>query len=374
VPTSLPRSCDTLIIGGGVVGLSLAYELSRRGATAVVVDRQAPGREASWAGAGILPPGSWYDDRPGVAELASLSAKLNGLWARDLAHQTGIDNEFRITGALYVADSEPQLARLTRKFEAWSRLGIETTRLTGEQVPDFEAQLDATDSVATFYVPGEGQIDNRLHLAALLGACQARDVVVVSPAEVVSLKQANDRVGEVVTSAGSIHVGRVVLTAGAWSGGLGELFGVRLAVRPMRGQMIDFGPLHPALLNGNIHCADRYVVPRRDGRLIVGSTVDDVGFNRDTVSEQLVDLAGFARRLLPALVKVPVSNAWSGLRPASGDGLPYIGAVPHLQNAFVATGHFRAGLQLASGTASALADVMTDETPAIDLQPFRIDR
>ncbi len=354
--------------------MSLAYELSRRGMAAVVVDRQQPGLEASWAGAGILPPGSWYDDHPALAALAALSDRLNVRWSVELAERTGIDNAFRLTGAVHLAETDDQLERLSRKFAAWDQLGIATRRIATNQLYQFEPGIDGARAAAAFYVPGEAQIDNRLHLQALVHACRAAGVAVTHPAEVLSLDAAATRPTRVQTSAGTIEASRVVLAAGAWSGGLGELFGLRLAVKPLRGQMIEFAPLPVGMLRGNVHCGDKYLVPRRDGRLIVGSTVDDVGFDKSTVGNQLAALEVFARELVPGLRDVPLGGGWAGLRPASADGLPYVGRVPGVHNAFVATAHFRAGLQFASGTAVALADLMTGETPAIDLQPLRVDR
>lgn len=299
VPTNLPATCDTLVIGAGVVGLSLAYELSRRGGQVVVVDRQPPGREASWAGAGILPPGSWYDDHPALAALARVSTPLNARWSQALADQTGIDNQYRITGAIHLAQSDAESDRLTAKFATWSSLDIESRRLTRGELQQHEPALDAA-TAAAYYVPGEGQVNNRLHLEALAKACKAAGVRLVYPAEVTAVDRTTARIAKVWTSAGSIDAQRVVLAAGAWSGTLAGQLGFTLAVKPLRGQMLNFGPLPTSVLNGNVHSADRYVVPRSDGRLIVGSTVDDVGFNRDTVPAQLAELAAFARRLLPS--------------------------------------------------------------------------
>jgi glycine oxidase len=155
---------------------------------------------------------------------------------------------------------------------------------------------------------------------------------------------------------------------------LGETAEIALKIRPIRGQMLSFRPRAKPLLRGIVHRGDRYVVSRRDGRLIVGSTVEDVGFEKRNTPEAMSELEQFARDLLPALADEPVMERWSGLRPASGDGLPYIGPVPGVHNAYVAAGHYRAGLQLASGTAVALVDLMMGEAPPLDLSPFRLDR
>ncbi len=372
--STLPTTCDTLIVGGGVVGLSIAYELSRRGVKAVVVDRQAPGREASWAGAGILPPGSWFNDHPALETLAAVSRRLDVGWSSELLAETDIDNHLRQVGGLHLAADADDLECIRRTFGRWAQLGIPTHEVSPEEIERFEPHLCVGEAGPTFHIPGEVQIDNRQHVDALVAACLGRQVMIVEPAEVTKLHLVGRRIGEVHTTGGSTSPGQVILAVGSWSGGLGELLGIRMIVRPIRGQMLEFRPHAERLLNGHVHCGDHYMVLRPNGRLIVGSTVEDVGFDKQPTPQRLAELEAFARRMLPSLESEPVTDAWAGLRPASGDGLPYIGAVPDVENAYVATGHFRAGLQFASGTAVALADLMADQRPFVDLEPFRIDR
>lgn len=374
VTMPLPETCDTLIIGAGVVGVSLAYELAGRGTEVVLVDRQQPGLEASWAGAGLLPPGSWYDGHPALEALAALSRSLNAQWCTRLRAATGIDSEYRVGGAIHLALDSDDLARLEAKFADWRARGIETKALDPEQLAEIEPNLRAGDIVGAFHDPGEGRIHNRRHVQALVAACRQLGVTIACPAEVTAVERRGDRVSQVHTTAGSVAADRLVLAAGAWSGGLGELLGLRLAVRPLRGQMLGFFVAGGMPLGCNVHCRDRYLVPREGGELLVGSTVDDVGFDKHTVPEQLLGLEQFARALVPDLDATPVADAWAGLRPATLDGLPYLGPLPDFSNAYACTGHFRSGLQMASGTAVAMADVLAGQTPPLDLEPFRVDR
>lgn len=354
--------------------MSLAYELATRGMAVTVVDRQTPGLEASWAGAGILPPGSWYDDRPSLEALAALSGPLNVAWSKRLREQTQIDNQLSQAGALHLAESPEQAETLHAKFEHWRALGIEAYELENEDLREYAAILDVPQGAKVFHVPGESVVDNRLHLQALADGCRRLGVSIIYPAEVTSIHLSNKSIESVATTTGTTVASRVVLAAGAWSRPLAKLIDWQLRIRPMRGQMIEFETLDDKSAGVIVHSAGRYVVPRRDGRMIVGSTVEDVGFDKRTTAVELAELECFARRLSPSLQEAAVQNAWAGLRPASADGLPYIGPAPAMHNMYVSAGHFRAGLQMASGSAVALADVMTGLPPSVDLKPFRVDR
>ncbi|WP_425398515.1 glycine oxidase ThiO [Aeoliella sp.] len=373
--TTLPKSCDLLVIGGGVVGLSVAYELASRQSDIdiVVVDRQTPAQEASWAGAGILPPGSWYDDHPALEQLAAISLRLNHEWSSRLADSTGFDNQLTHIGAVHLAATPGQQERLEAKFDHWQRLDIAVKQIDLDQIRRIEPNLHIEGVLAAYHVPGEAKLDNRWHCRGLAAACKAFGVRICHPVEVRQLNRSGDRVQQVHTTAGTIEVRKIVLAAGAWSPAIAEPLDLRLSVRPMRGQMLSFGPFEKPLTWGIIHRGDQYIVPKR-GRLLVGSTVEDVGFDKSTTPDAANSLAEFAHQVMPKLQQYPIADHWAGLRPASADGLPYIGRVPGVHNAFVATGHFRSGLQMASGTAMALADLITGASPRFSLEPFRLDR
>ncbi|MCO6045330.1 glycine oxidase ThiO [Aeoliella sp. ICT_H6.2] len=372
----LPNSCEVLVIGGGVVGLSIAYELAVReaGSDIVVVDRQTPGQEASWAGAGILPPGSWYDDHPALEQLAAISGKMNAEWTQRLAETTGIDNQLTTLGALHLANTTAQHSRLSAKFSHWRTLGIRVESVELDQIDDLEPNLNTDGALAAFHVPGEASIHNRQHCQALVAACESLGVRICHPAEVQQIVRTGNHAEQVETSAGSISVGHVILAAGAWSPVVAESLDLRISVRPVRGQMLSFGPLEQLPLRGIVHRGDQYMVPRVDGRLLVGSTVEEAGFEKCTTATGTGSLEEFARQLVPELQQQAISDRWAGLRPASEDGLPYIGRVPGVHNTIVAAGHYRSGLQMASGTAAAVADLITGETPQLRLEPFRLNR
>ena len=371
----LPSSCETLIVGAGVVGLSIAYELAQRGCKEVVlVDRQPPALEASWAGAGILPPGSWYVSNPALEALAALSVRLNYAWSKQLLVESGIDDLLRTTGAVHLASTPQQFDHLKSKFAEWSLLGIETTAMEPQEVADIEPGLCVDGLLGAYLVPGEAQIDNRLHAAALVEALKRRGILIYYPHQVNALSSHSPGGVTATTTGGQIHAQRVVLTAGAWTPPLAEQLGVALEIRPIRGQMLDFEPLADLPLTRIIHQAGQYLVPRAEGRVIVGATVEEVGFDKSTDRHQIEGLAEFARRTLPALADQPIDQCWAGLRPASADDLPYIGPVPGAHNVFIAAGHYRSGLQMASGTAVMMADLLAGGSPPIDITPFSLQR
>lgn len=363
-----------------MVGLSVAYELATRARAngndiyIVVVDRQAPGLEASWAGAGILPPGSWYDDHPALEQLAAVSGRLNHEWSARLAETTGIDNQLAAVGALHLASTAAQGERLESKFDRWRTLDIDVEQVELDQIGQYEPNLHTDGIRAAYYVRGEARIDNRRHYRGLVAACEALGVQICYPAEVLRLKCTERRAEQVESTAGTIAAKQVVLAAGAWSPAVAESLGLQVSVRPVRGQMLSFGPLDLQPLRGIVHQGDQYIVSRPDGRLLVGSTVEEAGFDKSTTPDAAHALAGFARQLFTELQQHSVTDHWAGLRPASCDGLPYIGRVPAVHNTYVATGHYRSGLQMASGTAVAIADLMTGYTPRLSLEPFRLDR
>jgi len=310
--------------------------------------------------------------------LASHSARLNPEWAANLLELTGIDNEYRVCGGVYVATDANHAAQLKQKFELWKSLDIEWQAISPAELHELSRGASGwlcqqAEEFGAYYVPGEAQLRNPLHLQALTGGCERRGAVVSYPVEVQSIKKNRDGTFVVSTNAGDCSAGRVVVAAGAWSGQVAKLLEIDLPSKPVRGQMVLFGSRLESEQR-NIHLGPRYLVPRLDGRVIAGTTVEHVGFDKTTTPQAIDELVRWARQLVPSLNKVKIEKSWAGLRPASGDELPYLGSVPGVHNGFVATGFYRSGLQFASAAAVSLADLMTGQTPLIDLHPLRVDR
>jgi glycine oxidase len=368
---------DVFIIGGGVIGLSLAWELARRGSRVRIIDRGEPGREASWAGAGILPPASMSTALHPYDRLRALASSLHPQWANELRHETGIDTGYRRCGGLYLARTAGEAAALAAWAGTSREEGIDVQRVGLDELPSLEPGLalgSGPDRVRTAYlVPDEAQLRNPRHLQALLAACLARGVEVTPQVEVAQAVIERGQIAEIQTSGGPARAGRYCFTAGAWTGQLLAQLGISLNVLPIRGQMVLFRCERPPITR-IVNEGSRYLVPRDDGRLLAGSTEEEVGFDKRTTPEAIHELTDFACQLVPELAAAEVERTWAGLRPGSFDGLPYMGPLPQLANAFVAAGHFRSGLYLSPAVAVVMSQLLRGETPEIDLGPFGVGR
>jgi glycine oxidase len=364
---------DCLIVGGGVIGLSLAYELAGQGLRVRLIDAGQPGQEASWAGAGILPPACPSADDP-LEQLAALSNQLHAEWFEQLRESTQIDTGYRRTGAVYLARD----SAAARQLESYAALAgarnIAAQRLSYDALLHVEPNLRPTGALeAAYLVPDECQIRNPRHLKALLLACAARGVEITAGAAAEDFEIRGDRVRAVRTNLGTLPADCICVTTGAWTGSLARHLGVAPAIRPIRGQIVLLSLARP-IVSRIVNEGSRYLVPRGDGRLLVGSTEEDVGFDRGTTAGAVAGLLQFALSLVPDLDQARVERSWAGLRPSTQDGLPYLGRVPGLENAFVAAGHFRGGIQLSTGTAKVMGQCIRGQQPQIDLTPFRLDR
>jgi glycine oxidase len=365
---------DCLIVGGGVIGLSLAYELAGRGNRVRVLDAGQPGREASWAGAGILPPAGQHDTSA-AAQLMALSNRVHAGWHERLLADTGIDNGFRRCGGIYLA-REPAAEQALRQVAAdWQQVGVEFEQLRGSAaLAAVEPGLSPGSSLrAAYYVPGECQIRNPRHVKALVAGCQARNVEILSDLAAEDFVVRGNCLEAVRTRAGLLLADRICITCGAWTSALVGRIATPPPIRPVRGQIALVSLSEPPLKRV-VNEGLRYLVPRDDGRVLVGSTEEDAGFDRSTTAESIDDLQLFGRSLCPALADGKLERSWAGLRPGSADGLPYLGSIPGFENAFLAAGHFRSGLQLSAGTAQVMANLMVGDSSPIDLTPFRVDR
>ena len=372
---------DVCIIGGGIIGLSIARELAGRGLSVRVLAREAARETASWAAAGIFPPAPRYAGAPPGDVLTAWSDELHRQWARDLLEETGIDNGLRECGGLHVAADDDQFARLCEAAATWKAQGTQCERLDAADIAAVEPAL--ADAVALgrlvggFVLPAEMQIRPPRHLQALERACLARGVVIETGVTVRDLDVHGGNVRSVVAERAGAMVplaaGHYVLAAGAWSGSIAERLGLVLMTRPIRGQiaLLRF-PEQPLRRVGNRGLG--YLVPRGDGRLLVGSTLEDAGFATGTTTEAIDGLLGMVRNLLGTIDEATLEQSWAGLRPGSIDGLPTIGRIPGCDNALVAAGHFRAGLHQSTGPAVLVAALITGRPPAVSPAPFAPDR
>lgn len=356
------------VIGGGIIGCSIAYELAKAGTRVTVLERTNPGAEASSAAAGLLAPMGESPRPDPFHTLAVESWRLYPGVVAELAEVTGVEVEYHTAGSLYPLFGRAPLeaARERTRWPAAAEFGIEV--LEGEALRRSEPGL-APDIGAALFVRGDHWIHNEALVSAYAAAAAARGVSIKSGVEVSRILVEGGRAVGALAQGERIAADVVVLAAGAWSGGLAQGVGLALPVGPVRGQMLAVDH-DPPLLSHAVHGEDVYMAPRRSGELFVGATVEHVGFERRVTPEALERLIAAAVRLVPALGSRRILRSWCGFRPWASDGLPVLGPAPGVGRLYVATGHFRNGILLAPITAHLISRcILEGETPAL-LDPF----
>lgn len=341
-------SSDFLILGGGVAGLATAQGLLLQGATVTIVERGVVGQESSWAGGGILAPLCPWDYHADVTRLTSLGAAMFPQWAEGLHAATGIDPEYKVSGMLVLPPFDISLAR--------------------QWCDEHGVRLD--EQSGALLLPDVAQVRNPRLIQALRKHVEMLGGRIVEDCEVRGIGTAGGRVLSLSTSSGEFRADRYIVSAGAWSKQVLGQHALQLDIKPMRGQMLlfkfDAPPLQHILLQVGM-----YLIPRRDGHLLVGSTLEDVGFDKNTTVEARDSLWQRAQLLLPALREMPLKQHWSGLRPASPGNIPTIGRHPQLENLFINSGHFRYGVTMAPASAAILLNELNGVEQPFDVSPYR---
>lgn len=371
---SAERSPEILILGGGVIGLTTAYFLARERIAVAVLDKGELGQESSWAGAGILAGGNPKRARSAIGQLRARSLALYPSLSAELRELTNIDNGYVRCGGIELRRSEETLEkqRIENLIREERGEGANCEVLDARQLRELEPALSESLPGAVYF-PDIAQVRNPRHLKALIAACGQAGVQLLSGCPVYGLDRDGERITGVRSAAGLLRADRYLVAAGAWSEALLGLAGCRIGVRPIRGQI---ALLHtsPPLLRRILLAGSEYLVPRPDGRVLIGSTEEDVGFKKHTTAGAVQELLRMGTKLVPGLAEAPVERCWAGLRPGSADGKPYIGPAPGFRNLFAATGHFRSGIQLSPGTAMVMKELLVGAAPSLPLEAFRLDR
>lgn len=365
------HSCtdSTIVIGGGIIGMSIALRLQQAGRRTTVVERREIGREASWAGAGILEPGSRVRT-DALAALRRASVAAYAEFAAELRELGGVDPEYCRCGSLDLVADANQL-RAAQREAAAAELQAQTQETRIIEGPELQALEPALRSGfrCALLRNGTAQVRNPRLMRALRGACDRLGVRVIENLAVNGLLQTDGRVAGVRTGAGEIKADTTVLAAGAWSSSLHPLLAEHMPVEPVRGQIALLAPARP-VLKRILLCGKRYLVPRSDGLVLAGSTEERAGFDISPTAIAIGRLQRMAAELVPALADAPLATCWAGLRPASIDGRPYLGPVDGLPGLYAASGHFRSGVTLAPITASLMCELITTGQTRIDLTEF----
>ncbi|HEY3139220.1 MAG TPA: glycine oxidase ThiO [Blastocatellia bacterium] len=364
-------SRDVIVVGGGVIGCSIAWRLAQRGLKVTVFERGRVGCEASRAAAGMLSPQGETQQPGPFFELCLRSRSMYRAFAEELKEASGIDVEYKDEGTLFVVlEGEDENEKI--KWAAWQlEAGLRLEHVSANQIRNIEHAVTKTAPRAIF-LPDEHQVENRLVMDALEVAIKRAGVELIEGAEVTALTTERGNVNGVISEGQRVDASAVVVAAGSWSSELLAPLGMNVKVIPARGQMVALrGETCP--ITRVIHSSKVYVVPRRDGRVLIGATVEYAGFVKAVTAEGITRLLTAAIEVVPQLKDFAIVESWSGLRPDTIDHLPIIGP-GNVKNLWLATGHFRNGILLAPATAGAIASSIESGYVSDGFKPFGIER
>jgi glycine oxidase len=352
------KNWDAIIVGAGIIGLSLAIDLNKPGLRVLIVEKGAPGREASWAAGGMLVD-SPAETRPELRELATASAGMYPEFVRELEDESRMKIDLRSLGTLV----------LSEKTES------ESVACGSVEEPDSATALEPalSDDIEQRFNPlfvREACVDPRQLTNAAIAAARHRGIDFSSGDEVLAIETKDGKTCGVRTNKTRFGAGTVVNCAGAWAG---QIAPYSFPTRPVKGQMLCVIMPEKEMVRHVIRTPEVYLIPRSDGRMLIGATVEEAGFDKRTVAETIQKLRQAAVDLVPKLAKARFLSAWAGLRPGTPDGLPILGGTP-TPGYFVATGHFRDGILLAPLTAKLMGQVISGKKPELDLSAFATAR
>lgn len=353
-----------IIIGGGVIGLLTAFNLASKGRSITLIDRSEVGQESSWAGGGIVSPLYPWRYSPAVTALSHWSQDFYPQLAERLLTLTGIDPQVHKTG-LYWLDLDDEAEAL----EWAARVNRPLTSVDISAVYDAVPVMGGGYSRAVHMADVANVRNPRLVKSLKAALLALPNVVIREHGQVIDFVREGNRIVGVMTDEGSVLGDSVVLAAGAWSGDLLGKLGLALPVEPVKGQMILY-KCAADFLPSMILAKGRYAIPRRDGHILIGSTLEHEGFDKTPTENALESLKASAIELIPALADAQVVGHWAGLRPGSPDGIPFIGPVPDHEGLWLNCGHYRNGLVLAPASCQLLTDLLVGEKPIIDEAPY----
>jgi glycine oxidase len=358
---------DVAIVGAGIIGCSIAFELAKAGMQVCVLERGGIGEESSAAAAGMLSGQHGVTNLGARYQLHVEARELHGRLADDLREQTGIDVGFCRWGLLELLFTPGEVRAADRCCAIQTQAGLRVERLSREETLALEPAL-APDLQGSIRYVDEAHVHNGRLTIALAEAARRTGAELRSGAPALALIRERERVVGVQTSTETVYAEAVIVANGAWSSDLIRPLGLMLPVKPMRGQMLAVRTV-PRAVSQIIYGRHMYLVPRPDGETLVGATVEDVGFRKEVTLEGLEELIQAGRHIAPGMMGQPVIRTWAGLRPGSPDGLPLVGPVAGLPGLILAVGHHRNGILLGPLTGVLVKQWLVDhvQSPYLDL-------
>lgn len=357
-------SSDIIIVGGGIIGLLTAREMVARGAKVTIIDQANIGTESSWAGGGILSPLYPWTYANAVNDLAAWGQKQYPLLAQTLLQDTGVDIQWYPCGMAMLDGGNREVAQTWAEHYHMDLHTPDQDQLH-QLLPNLAAEYP--DSL---WLPDIANVRNPRLLQAVKQDLDRHGVVFILEEKVTDFSREQNRIDGVITNERCLNADKTVICAGAWTGELAKIIGLNLPIKPVNGQMILLDARVDVVPSIILH-QGRYIIPRKDGKILVGSTLEDTGFEKNQTQDAAQELYQFARDLVPALADFPVIKHWAGLRPGTPHGIPVIGPHPQLDNLYFNAGHFRNGVVLAPASARLAADLLTGASPIVDPGPYQ---
>lgn len=363
---------DAIVIGGGVNGGAIAFNLSKRGMKVLLLEKDRLVGKASGAAAGMLAAQAEFNGAGPLFQLARTSRAMFGDVADELKMISGIDIELVNQGMLRVALTDKELQEFHLITKIHQQNGESAQLLTSEESRRQEPALSEEISGA-MYFEKDGQVASPKLALGFIKSAAALGCTIKEYTEIHSFLAENGKIKGVATSAGDFMSDNVAVAGGAWSEKLLKQTGLQLSTYPVKGECFSVRTDSP-LVNHTIFSHGCYLVPKKDRRIVVGATVIPDTFNQQVTVKGISSLMEKAIKLVPSIADAEWEGAWTGIRPQTADGLPYLGEHPEYQGLFIATGHFRNGILLSPITGEAVADLIERKAPSVDLSPFRVDR
>ncbi|MFD2044619.1 glycine oxidase ThiO [Ornithinibacillus salinisoli] len=368
----MPNIYDAIVVGGGINGGSIAYNLAKKGKKVLLLEKDILASKSSGAAAGMLAAQVELDEDGPLFALAKESRSMFPSIAEEIKELSGIDIELVNKGMYKIALSEQEENEYKQIIDLQQQAGEQAEWISQEEIRRREPALSNAITGAMF-IQKDGQVSAPKITEGFLKAAAVLGVVIKEYTEVFSFQVENGKIAGVITNVGKFESDTVIVAGGAWTQKLLSEAGVQLQTYPVKGECFSVRT-HQPLITRTIFSPGCYLVPKMGGRLLVGATVKPNTFDQTVTVDGISSLMEKAKKLVTSIVDAEWEKAWAGIRPQTGDGLPYLGEHPKYKGLFIATGYYRNGILLSPITGEIIASLVTGESIPIDLTAFRIDR